>query len=109
MWIKQAHLHMQELINVIEKKSSLEMNWFNRCKEYVKELKNWKAKLYIVVDKGKIVSVHANCPVDIEEFNIDDRQMAAKINPDEDFDEFVEDWQKVIDELSEKGFIKKIF
>ena len=104
--IDQAYLHMKELIDVVEGKTSLERGWFQRCKLFVKDLKTWKPEIYIFIDEDSIDYIVANCNMHPNIFDYPNEKKT--IEDIEDFDIKYLEWNIYIKEGIEKGLLKII-
>jgi hypothetical protein len=96
----QTYLHMKELIDVIEERTSLEMGWFDRCKLYCEDLKTWKPEIYITIKDGVVVSAVANTSMHVNILDIGDESKNSQ--------QEIVDWLCIIGGGTKKGFLKNV-
>ena len=104
--IDQTYLHMKELIDVVEGKTSLERGWFQRCKLFVKDLKTWTPEVYIYLEDGSVSYVVANCRMHPNIFDYYNEREA--VDDQEAFEKKHLDWNTYLEEGIKKGLLKII-
>jgi len=112
MILETAYLHMKELVDILDDKKpniTLEYQWFERCKQFVKDFKTWTPEIFIYLEGGNIQGASANCSI---HFNLwdDDNEKASQLLPNDPlYKERLNDWNEYIKEQTTKGLLKPIF
>ena len=103
---------MKELVDILDDdkpNTTLEYQWFERCKQFVKDFKTWRPAVYVFVEGGVVQGASANCSMSFDLFDADNEKEEDKSDDGSKYEERLEEWNEYIKEQTTKGLLKPIF